>query len=258
MKRLVVLVSVAALAITAIIIILYTNKEKRPVPRARVAFIIDDWGYNKKNIDALFGINRPVTVAILPNVRYSREIAEKVRKKDKIYDAILHLPLESKSDKAAEMNTIRCDMPRDEILSLLERDIKSIPGIIGVSNHQGSKATENKKVMKIILSELKKRKLFFVDSLTTPDSICSEVAGKIGLKYAERDVFLDLTDQTDQKHFEAYIKGQIEELAETALLDKTAIGIGHDKSATLKVIKDSIPDLEKRGIKIVPLKELVE
>lgn len=253
MKKYILLVLIGVLALSTAIFILNKKKE----PRGRVAFIIDDWGYNKKHIDLLFEIDRPITASILPNLRYSKEIAEEIRERNKIYDIILHLPLESKSNRAAELNTIKCNMPASEVKSLLEKDIESIPGIIGVSNHQGSKAAEDKELMRLILKELKKRKLFFVDSLTTPYSVCSEVARSIGVKHAERDVFLDLTDQTDTEHLEAYVKKQIGQLAEIALANQTAIGIGHTKSATLKVIKESIPGLEKKGIRIVPLKELV-
>lgn len=255
MKRYQWLLAIAAFIISTGIIIFNINKEKAPI--ARIAFVIDDWGYSNGNLDMLFEINRPVTAAILPNLRYSKDIAEKIRKKNDIYNMILHLPLESKSNKAAEPNTIRCKMADKEVMTILERDMENIAGITGISNHQGSKATEDKRLMTLILKDCKKRKLFFVDSLTTPDSVCLDVARSIGLRCARRDVFLDLTDQTDTKHFEAYIKKQIRELAEIALVNKTAIGIGHAKSATLKVIKELIPELEKEGIKIVPVQDLV-
>ena len=52
----------------------------------------------------------------------------------------------------------------DIVVELLEKNIESVPGLSGVSNHQGSKATEDKRVMEIILKDLKKRNLFFFDS----------------------------------------------------------------------------------------------
>lgn len=244
---------IVVLVISTCVIILNRKKE----PKGRLAFIIDDWGYNNKNVDSLLAIKRPVTAAILPSLRYSREIADKIKEKNDLYDIILHLPLESKSNRAAERDTIRTSMSDNEVITLLEKGLESVPGAIGVSNHQGSKATQDKRIMSLILGELKKRKLFFLNSVTAPDSVCSDIAEGLGVKYAERDVFLDLTDQTDVKHFEAYIKKQIRELAEIALSNKTAIGIGHTRSATLKVIKELIPELEGQGIEIVPLKELV-
>lgn len=226
-------------------------------PRGLVAFVIDDWGYNRRNIDLVFQIERPLTLSILPNLYYTDYIAEAVRKKGDMYDMILHLPLESKGRAAAETTTICCDMSEVQIISILQDNIKDIPGIVGVSSHQGSKATENEKVIRVILNELKKRDLFFLDSLTTPNSVCPAIAKEIGIKCAQRDVFLDLTDQTDSENFEAYIRGQIRELASIAIAEGRAIGVGHNKRATLEVIRDIIPELEKEGIKIVPLKELV-
>ena len=246
---------VLAVAIIFLIIILY----KAPIKaEAQVAFVLDDWGYSLNNVDALFQIDRPVTLAVLPHLRYSKEISDRVIKYGRGYDIILHLPLESKSGKAPERDTIRRNMEKNRVLSILKDDIESIPGIIGVSNHQGSRATENKEIMKIILEELKKRNLFFLDSRTTPVSVCGNISGKIGLRYAERSVFLDLGQKKDEKQTKAYIKKQIKELINIAKIRGSAIAIGHDKKLTIEVIKESIPDIEKGNIKIVPLKKLVE
>ncbi|MCX5693253.1 MAG: divergent polysaccharide deacetylase family protein [Candidatus Omnitrophica bacterium] len=245
---------VLAVAIIFLIIILYKVPTKA---EAQVAFVLDDWGYSLNNIDALFQIDRPVTLAVLPHLRYSKEISDRVIKYGREYDIILHLPLESKSGKFPERDTIRRNMEKNRVLSILRADIESVPGIIGVSNHQGSRATENKEIMKIILEELKKRNLFFLDSRTTPVSVCGNISGKIGLRYAERNVFLDLAQKKEEKQCRAYIKKQIRELINIAKTRGSAIAVGHDKKLTIEVIKDSIPDIEKENIKIVPLKELV-
>ncbi|MDP2981505.1 MAG: divergent polysaccharide deacetylase family protein [Candidatus Omnitrophota bacterium] len=247
---------ILAVAIIVFIIILYKAPAK-PKHEAQVAFVLDDWGYSLNNIDALFQIDRPVTLAVLPHLRYSKEISDRVQEYGRGYDLILHLPLESKSGKTPERDTIRRNMQKERVLSILKDDIENVPGIIGVSNHQGSRATENREIMKIILEELKKRDLFFLDSRTTPVSVCGNISRKIGLKYAERSVFLDLAQKKEEKQYRAYIKKQIKELINIAKIRGSAIAIGHDKKLTLEVIKDSIPDIEKENIKIVPLKNLV-
>lgn len=254
MTKRIAFIIIAAIFIIFAVALIFSRAVTKP--KAVVAFVIDDWGYNKNNVGLILEIKRPVTVAILPNLRYSEEIAREIKKGNKPHDIILHLPLESKSNVTPEPNTIRCDMEEKKILSILRGDLESMPGIIGVSNHQGSRATRDKKVMKIILGELKKKKLFFLDSLTTPDSACRGIAGRARLKFAERDVFLDLTAKKDLKEMEFYVKRQIQKLARIALEQGSAIAIGHDKAVTLKAIKNSIPELEAQGIKIVPLKEL--
>jgi len=247
---------ILAVAIIVFIIILYKAPSK-PRYEAQVAFVLDDWGYNLNNIDALFQIDRPVTLAVLPHLRYSKEISDRVQKHSRGYDLILHLPLESKSGRAQERDTIRRNMQKERILSILKDDIEGVPGIIGVSNHQGSRATEDREIMKTILEELKRRDLFFLDSRTTPVSVCGNISRKIRLKYAERSVFLDLGQKKDEKQNRAYIKKQIKELINIAKIKGSAIAIGHDRKLTLEVIKDSIPEIEKENIEIVPLKKLV-
>lgn len=253
MKHRVLIIAIIIFVISGSIIMLYRATR----PKGLVAFVIDDWGYNKRYVELVSEIDRPLTISILPDLRYSKYITEEIKKNAEKCDIILHLPLESKSNIAAELNTIRSSMKEDRIVSILDKSIEGIPGLIGVSNHQGSKATKDKGVMGIVLGELKKRKLFFLDSLTAPDSVCSFIAHNIKLKYARRDVFLDLTDQTDLEHFAAYIRGQIKELANIAKQEGSAIGVGHNKKTTLEIIKEMIPELEGEGIRIVPLKTLV-
>jgi len=250
MKKNILIIGLVIFVIFASVIILYRYTR----PKGLVAFVIDDWGYNRKNIELVLEIERPLTISILPNLRYSDAIAESFRKND----IILHLPMESKSNMSAEKDTIRSNMGELEIISILNKDIAGLPGLVGISNHQGSKATEDERVMRIIMAELKKRGLFFLDSLTTPRSVCLDVAHDTGLRYAQRDVFLDITDKTDLRNFESYIKGQIQELANVAMIKGSAIGIGHNKRITLELIRDSIPELEEKGIRIVPLKRLVK
>jgi polysaccharide deacetylase 2 family uncharacterized protein YibQ len=68
------IILIAVLIISATVIMLNINKEKPTA--ARIAFVIDDWGYSRSNIDLLFDIDRPVTAAILPNLRHTKDIAE--------------------------------------------------------------------------------------------------------------------------------------------------------------------------------------
>jgi polysaccharide deacetylase 2 family uncharacterized protein YibQ len=88
--------------------------------------------------------------------------------------------------------------------------------------------------------------------------VCGNISRKIGLKYAERSVFLDLAQKKEEKQNRAYIKKQIKELINIAKIRGSAIAIGHDRKLTIEVIKDSVPEIEKENIKIVPLERLVE
>jgi len=226
-------------------------QEFTPMPvKGRIAIVIDDWGYSLNNAHYLQDIKAPITVAVLPGLPYSKTISRIARENGK--QVILHLPLESKANKHPEKNTIYCSMSESEITAKFNQALRSVPGISGVNNHQGSKATEDYRVMGIILPEVKRKNLFFLDSRTTDKSVCGGIAKKSGTRYAKKDVFLDLPSPAlkDEK-LKVYIKRQLIKLCQIALKRGYAVAIGHDRKDTLEVLKDNLPFLEEKGIKII-------
>jgi len=225
-------------------------------PKPKIAIVIDDWGYNLNNIESLFQIKKPITVAVLPNLRYSKYIASEAKKKG--YEVILHLPLESKSNKNPEAGIIRCSMADAEVIKRLDKAFEGVPKASGVNNHQGSRATEDASLMKVVLSYIKKRNLFFLDSITTNRSVCASVCKDLRVRYVKRDIFLDLPERKLKgENLKNYIRGQLDKSAKIAIAEGHAVAIGHDRPATHSVIKEMVPELERRGIRIVRASELV-
>ena len=217
----------------------------------KVAIVVDDFGYSRNNLDTFLGLKYPVTLSILPEQRYTREIADLARARG--FEVILHLPLEpSRDDIVAEADTIRTGMSEKEILLTLQKEIGLVPGIDGVSNHMGSKATEDAAVMTTIMRYLKSRDLYYFDSLTSNRSVCVDVAKDTGLRYARRDIFLDNSNNT------AAIKKELEDLKVMAFRRGEAIAICHDRKNTAAVLAGVMPEMAGEGITFVRLSELVK
>jgi len=232
----------------------YLYKPYKPGPR--IAIVLDDWGRSMANLSVLYEIKRPITISVLPDLKYSKRIASDAGKRG--YEVLLHLPLESKGGRYAEPGTICCAMSEKEILWRFGKALESVPGASGVNNHQGSKATENRHVMGTVLPQIKKEGLFFLDSFTTSKSICPEICSQIGLRSAKRNVFLDTPEsKLKGKELEDYIRRQLRQLGDEAISKGWAIGIGHDRKVTLKVIKDMVPELEKKGVKFVRVSDII-
>jgi len=142
-------------------------------------------------------------------------------------------------------------MDSKAIAEVLQADLASVPGAEGVNNHEGSLITQDQLKMQSILSLIKQRELFFVDSLTTSNSIAGAVAAELGLKWNQRTVFLD--NKTD----EAYIAGQLKELLQHAAKTGSAIGICHTRPGTLKALQALAPELERSPGPLVLVKDLV-
>jgi polysaccharide deacetylase 2 family uncharacterized protein YibQ len=216
--------------------------------KARIAIIIDDMGLSLKTASRLAQIDRDLSFSILPYTDESRDVASYLHSSG--CDVLVHLPMEGAAGKNPGKGAILSDMDADKVFTTLEDDLNSIPYAIGASNHMGSKITQDREKMTVILNELKKRGLFYIDSMTAPNSVCSDVAISVGEPFARRDVFLDNEINS------LYITGQLESLKKIAMINGYAIGICHPHEETIAVLEKEIPKLRSQGIELEPISKL--
>jgi len=226
------------------------TKVKGKGASVKIAIVIDDLGNNKEAFNKLLKMKISFSFSVLPHQEYTRYISREAKKKR--HDLLLHLPMEPEnSENIYGEGFILSSMTPNEMLKEFENDLKSVPGAIGVNNHMGSFLTQDRKAMAIILGEIKRKGLFFVDSRTSSKTVAYDVAKKLGLKSAERNVFLD-----DIEDEEEVIK-QIELLINTAKKNGRAIAIGHPRPETIAALEKMLPALKTGGIEIVPVSRLV-
>jgi len=262
MKRYKIIILILAVALTLesiFLICLWLRRPKKVTPpplavvapavKARIAIVIDDWGYNMRNFAVMDKIKYPLTVSILPNLHYSTLAARELSRRG--FEVILHLPMEPREEYRLERNTVLTSLDEQEVFRIIDADLKSIPAAKGVSNHMGSRATEDARTMRIIFRELKKRHLYFLDSLVSGSSVCRELAGQMRIDFAARDVFLDNEDEP------GYIRAQINQLKNQARSRGYAVGIGHDRKNTLEVLQEEMPRLAREGYRFVFVSEVV-
>ncbi len=225
----------------------------RPAEKtAFIAIVIDDLGQDLSSAHELLALPGKITVAIMPGLPHSKKVAELARQ-DK-HEVLLHLPMEyrGKNGKQAP-GMLRSSMTPMELLNVIGEDVDSVPGAIGVNNHEGSSLTENREAMKFLMAELKARDLVFLDSVTSAKSVAYATAKEFGMKAAKRDVFLDNESENAE-----YIRKQLNELTRIAREKGHAIGIGHPHPATISELRKWLADAEKQGITIVPVSKLMQ
>jgi len=226
---------------------IFISKEKPP----RIAIIIDDMGYGREIEKEILKIPYPLTISVLPRQKDSQRIAKLAH--DLGFEVLLHQPLESKN---ADYNNIPGliteDMDKEEIKLTMKKNLETVPYAVGVNNHEGSKGMEKEKTVAELIDFLKKENLFFLDSLTTPNSRTRKIATEKGIPYLERNIFLD------NKREEKYIEEQLEDLVSQALSNGQAIGIAHPSPETLNTLKNILPKIEAEGIQIVPVSQLLK
>ncbi|MFQ5866813.1 MAG: divergent polysaccharide deacetylase family protein [bacterium] len=224
-----------------------------PLARYRVSIVIDDLGQRKDLVKNFLRLDIPLTFAILPQLPYSNLLAREL--KNSGYETILHLPMESEGYPETDPGpgALLVSMDSSQIESTILMDLKTVPGVSGVSNHEGSRFTVNREKMVEALSVLKREGIFFFDSKTSPRSVGEEVARELRMPALSNQIFLDTKNEYKS------ICRQLERLRRRVLKFGTGIGIGHvHKKFTADALAEYIPRFKEDGIEFVSLSELLK
>jgi uncharacterized protein len=216
----------------------------------RLAIVLDDLGSDREAAEAIFALGQPVTISVLPYHEHSTEIAEEAKRRG--YEVMLHLPMQAVGNELPEPQQLHPGMSGEEVERALRGMLGSVPGALGVNNHEGSLATTDAKLMAELMPLLKQRGLFFVDSRTTAATLAFEAAGRAGVRCGFRNVpFLDDVQEVSaiRKQLELTIRGAKEKGA--------AIAIGHPHAETLQALKEFLPEAVGDGVRLVFVSEVV-
>jgi polysaccharide deacetylase 2 family uncharacterized protein YibQ len=232
----------------------HAHASKPAAPRQKQIFlVIDDAGLALSEVHPFLDIPVPMTIAVLPHLKQTREVCELIaRYSDK--EIILHQPMEA-YDRTAQTGpgTIYNTTHPSAVAKILDRNLASVQGAVGINNHMGSRVTENPVLIAEILQYCRDRELFFFDSKTAYNSIVERVADQRHIHYEGRDVFLDI------RHDRTSVRRAWESTVAKARRQGYAIAIGHVWCReTAIAIRDSYETLQKEGYTFHKLSELYE
>ena len=215
------------------------------------AIVIDDLGNELAPAERIAAWKQPVAGAVLPGVAFSVASARALASGGK--EVLLHLPMEPSGYPKVRPGpgVILRSQTDAEIARILEGDLATVPGAVGVNNHMGSAATADPRVMRIVARVLSNRGLYFLDSRTTDATVAERTAEEASVPSVRRRVFLD-----DVETDEAVTK-QLAELVRRAREEGSAVAIGHPYGVTLAVLEREMPSLESKGVKLVRVGDLV-
>ncbi len=213
----------------------------------RVAIVIDDMGYRYTDKHALT-LPGALTYAFLPHTTYGKKLA--VLANNSKHDVLIHIPMESENRKKLGPGALTSVMNEQAVNQSLTKSLEEIPFAIGINNHMGSYLTQLYQPMAWTMSFLKKHKLLFLDSKTSPHSKAEQAAIDHNVPIKSRQIFLD-NELTDE-----YISQQFNLLVSFAKKHNTAIAIAHPHPETITVLTRLIPTLKSHGIELVSLSSL--
>lgn len=222
------------------------------VKSGRLAIIIDDMGSSLSEAHSLTAIKVPLTFAIIPGLHFDKNVAAYAASKK--IETLIHIPMQPKGwpERHLEANGLLVSMDADELQERVSFFVQQFPESVGVNNHMGSEFTEQEEKITAVLQVLKKNNLFFVDSVTSAESVGAKVAQRLGLKSARRNVFLDNEQERD------YILGQLNQAVRLAKKNGSAIAICHPHPVTIATLAAALPGLLANGVHLVPVSQLVK
>lgn len=216
----------------------------------KLVVVIDDVGYDIGLLLPFLQASLPMTFAILPELRDSGVSAELLSGSGK--EVILHLPMESVGGIEPGAGTLRAGMSDSELLEILERNVATVPYIRGVNNHMGSLGTTDPRILGIVMQYLAQKGYFFLDSVTTVDTIADRLAAEHGVRYLRRAVFLDNSRAKND------ILRSLERGLEIAARDGSAVLIGHVWSPELAELLFEVgDDVLRAGFRFTTLADLL-
>ena len=166
---------------------------------------------------------------------------------------MLHLPMDPEPGPhaAAGQDALRQGMGEAEARRIIDGDLASVPFAQGVNNHMGSRATKNAPLMAEVMKVLADRKLYFIDSRTTAETVALNAARRQGVPSFYRAVFLD-DEQTVP-----YTLSQLRRFCTVVKEQGAALAIGHPHATTLAALQQFLPEFERADIELVPASQLV-
>lgn len=226
-----------------------SRSEKLRRADSHIAVVVDDFGYSYDGAARDFlNLDAGITLSVIPGLKYSRQICEQAEEQGKSY--ICHLPMEPENDGCGGEFCVRVSMTGTRIEQIVLKALAELPGVSGMNNHMGSKATADPRVMAAVMRVCRSRGLFFLDSLTSPGSVVGETAERMGMPVLVNDIFLDNRGED--------IRGNMLKLMRRSERKGYAIGIMHVKSSSFRELKWMLEEGRKRGIEFITLEDLIE
>ena len=207
-----------------------------------IAIVIDDMGNSLKNGSRLIDLPYPLTLSFLPERRHTLTLIEKAKSKNK--EIMLHSPMQNKLGIKLGEGGLTENMSEMQIKQTLRKSFISVPHMVGLNNHMGSRLTTQPKVMNWVMQTVRQHPFFFLDSRTSANSVAAKLARKHGIPNLSRDIFLD--------HFQTrkFVQRQFIKLVELAKKKGTAIAIAHPHSVTVDYLSWALTKLDEKGISI--------
>jgi len=211
----------------------------------KIALVIGGVGLNPQSTEAAIDqLPEAVTLALAPYGSTIAETAAQARARG--HETLLQIPMEPfdyPRSNPGPHTLLTSGGEVEDLRWLMAR----FTGYAGVMNFLGGRFTADEKALASALSEVSQRGLFFLDDGASPQSLATDVAGRLKLPAARVDVILDAR-QTPQA-----LDAALAQLEAEALKNGAAVGFANAQLTTIARLARFAHEAERHGITIAPV-----
>ncbi|HEV2263356.1 MAG TPA: divergent polysaccharide deacetylase family protein [Stellaceae bacterium] len=217
----------------------------------RIAIVIDGLGVDPNATARAIALPPAVTLSF---AAYASDLADQTASARRAgHELLLHVPMEPVSVTAAmSVYGLGRNMPHDELVRRLRWDLARFDAYVGVDNHMGTEFAQDTPAMRVVMDELRRRGLLYLDARAVPTAPVAVEARDFGVPYAARDIFLD------GEQAAISVDSRLAQLVNLARERGSAIAIGHAHDATLAALQRWVPTLSRQGVVLVPLTAVIK
>jgi polysaccharide deacetylase 2 family uncharacterized protein YibQ len=220
---------------------------------AKMAVLIENFGFEANAATAEYlSFPEPLTVALLPAGKlaaWTAQIADEYKKEVALLLPMEPLPPQYDKYKGSMVMIHYSD---EDIRGIIARAAAAIPNFSGVCNFHGAKVMEDSRAMGIILSEVSKRKTYFVYTDVSKKSVAPQLIKSMKIPNAPIQGSIDASMTAEQ------VRERLRRYSVTAEKTGKALIKAQPSPVFIKVLKEETEALKRNGIKLVYVSELVK
>lgn len=157
--------------------------------QGKFVLVVDDLGNQRSSGREIIESPWITTVAIMPERPYTRVLADYAHQLGK--EIIVHAPMSNLIDfPLGPLGLDRRD-GEQQIVQNVAAALESVPYAVGLSNHMGSRLTQDSEAMGWVMHVLRRNNMYFFDSRTVANSVAWKIADRYRVPWARRSIFLD-------------------------------------------------------------------
>lgn len=217
-----------------------------PQGKPMIAVVIDDMGLDRKRAEKVIALPAPLTLSFMTYAQDLPHLTAEAHARG--HELMVHMPMQPQAasfDAGPQALTVGAS--EQDLRQRIDWGLSRFDGFVGINNHMGSRFTEDAAGMAVVMQELSKRGLLFLDSVTTPHSVAAREAALNHVPFVARQVFLD------NEQSETAIAQQLAKTEAAARKHGFAIAIGHPHDTTIQALGAWLATVRGRGFVIVPV-----